>query len=52
MRPRLLDLEVKPPADARGTFELRAYALYNVCETAGGRCLFLRQDLPVRIVVE
>ena len=51
--PRLLDLEVKPPADAPvARSMLRAYALYNVCETAGGRCLFLRQDLPVRIVVE
>jgi hypothetical protein len=50
--PRRLDLEVQPPPGARGAFELKAYALYNTCEQAGGQCLFLRQDLPIRIVIE
>ena len=49
---RRLDFEVKAPPTAQGKTRLAAYALYNACEKAGGRCLFLRQDLPVRIVVE
>jgi hypothetical protein len=28
-----------------------AYALYNACEEAEGRCLFLRQDLTVELDV-
>jgi len=50
--PRRLDFEVKPASTARGTFELRAYALYNTCEQAGGQCLFLRQDLPIKLMTQ
>jgi len=46
---RRLDFEVQAPPDAAAAPRLRVYALYNVCETQGGQCLFLRQDLPVEI---
>jgi hypothetical protein len=46
---RRLDFEVKAPPNAEGITRLAAYALYNACEEAGGRCLFLRQDLTIEI---
>ena len=48
---RRLDFEVKAPPTAEGKTRLAAYALYNTCEQAGGRCLFLRQDLSVELDV-
>jgi hypothetical protein len=48
---RRLDFEVKAPTTAEGKTRLAAYALYNACEQAGGRCLFLRQDLSVELDV-
>jgi hypothetical protein len=48
---RRLDFEVKAPSTAEGKARLAAYALYNACEQAGGRCLFLRQDLSVELEV-
>ncbi len=48
---RRLDFEVKAPPAGAGKVRLAAYALYNVCEQAGGRCLFLRQDLTIEIDV-
>jgi hypothetical protein len=42
---------VKAPPSAAGTTRLAAYVLYNACEQVGGRCLFLRQDLPVELDV-
>jgi hypothetical protein len=48
---RRLDFEVKAPPTFDGKTRLAAYALYNVCEETGGRCLFLRQDLTVELDV-
>jgi len=48
---RRLDFEVKAPPTATGKTRLAAYALYNACEEAGGRCLFLRQDLTIELQV-
>ena len=48
---RRLDFEVKAPPTAAGKTRLAAYALYNTCEEAGGRCLFLRQDLTIELDV-
>jgi len=48
---RRLDFEVKAPPTAAARTRLAAYALYNTCEEAGGRCLFLRQDLSVELDV-
>ncbi len=50
--PRQLEFEVSPAAGARGTSKLNAYALYYVCEDAGGVCYFLRKDIPITITVE
>ncbi|MCA9184416.1 MAG: hypothetical protein R3E01_09840 [Pirellulaceae bacterium] len=33
--------------DNTATIQIPAYALYHVCEEAGGQCLFLRQDLKI-----
>jgi hypothetical protein len=48
---RRLEFEVMAPSTAEGKTRLAAYALYNTCEEAGGRCLFLRQDLTVELDV-
>jgi hypothetical protein len=50
--PRYIEFEIHAANDASGTFKLSAYALYYVCEGAGGTCSFLRQDIPVTIKVE
>jgi tetratricopeptide (TPR) repeat protein len=49
---RRLEFEVRVMAQSSGTFKLNAYALYYVCEDAGGTCMFLRQDIPVTVVVQ
>jgi tetratricopeptide (TPR) repeat protein len=48
---RALDFEVKAPARARGKMRLSAYALYHVCDDAGGQCRFLRLDIPIDVQV-
>ena len=50
--PWQLEFEVRTAAGARGTSKLNAYALYYVCEDAGGVCCFLRQDIPITITVD
>jgi len=49
--PRRLEFEVRAAAEVSGTFKLNAYALYYVCEDAGGTCMFLRQDIPVTVTI-
>ena len=46
---RSLDLDVKAPDQAQGKVGLSAYALYHVCDDAGGRCRFLRLDIPIEV---
>ena len=48
---RRLEFEVKSSPTAEGKTRITAYALYNTCEEAGGRCLFLRQDLTIELEV-
>jgi tetratricopeptide (TPR) repeat protein len=50
--PRNIEFEIQAPTESSGTFKLSAYALYYVCEGAGGTCSFLRQDIPITIKVE
>lgn len=50
--PRQLEFEVRAAVGAKGTSKLNAYALYYVCEDAGGVCYFLRKDIPVTITVD
>ena len=43
---RVLEFEARIAEDAKsGKVTIPAYALYGVCEDAGGVCMFLRQDL-------
>ena len=48
---RALDFEVKAPGRAKGKVRLSAYALYHVCDDAGGQCRFLRLDIPIEVPV-
>ncbi len=48
---RQLEFEIKAPAAAKGRAVIRAYALYYVCEDVDGKCLFLRQDIPIDLDV-
>ncbi|OHB65510.1 MAG: hypothetical protein A2168_00975 [Planctomycetes bacterium RBG_13_50_24] len=50
--PRHVEFELHAANDASGTSTLSAYALYYVCEGAGGTCSFLRQDIPVTVTVD
>ena len=50
---RILEYELQVPEDAAaGELTLEAYAVYNVCEDAGGTCMMLRQDLTALVVVD
>jgi len=51
VEPRSLEFEVRAARDASGPSKLAAYALYYVCEDAGGTCRFLRQDIPIMVTV-
>jgi tetratricopeptide (TPR) repeat protein len=48
---RILNFEVKVPAGAKGTIRMGAFALYHVCDDAGGACRFLRLDIPIDLHV-
>jgi len=50
--PRHIEFELHAANDASGTSALSAYALYYVCQGAGGTCSFLRQDIPVTVTVD
>lgn len=50
--PRRLEFEVRASVEASGTVTFNAYALYYVCEDAGGTCMFLRQDIPVTVTID
>ena len=49
---RRVEFELAAPEGARGTVEVPAYALYYVCESVDGMCLYRRQDLTVPIRVD
>jgi tetratricopeptide (TPR) repeat protein len=46
---RSFDFDVKAPSGVEGKIRLSMYALYYVCEDAGGRCRFLRLDIPTEL---
>lgn len=48
---RRLEFEVQTSIDQKETVSLRGFALYNICEAAGGQCLYRRHDFEVRIEV-
>ncbi len=50
---RRIEFELRLPKDASpGRHEIRCYALYYVCEHAGGQCLYQRQDIRVTLQVD
>ena len=50
--PRHIEFELHAAKDTSGTSRLSAYALYYVCKGAGGTCSFLRQDIPITLIVD
>jgi len=48
---RRFEFEVQLPAGATGAVRLPAYALYYVCRSDAGACLYRRQDVPVVVDV-
>lgn len=50
---RVMEFEASVARDAAaGTIELPAYLVYGVCETAGGVCRLLRQDVKLAVTVD
>jgi hypothetical protein len=49
---RTLTFEIVVPTTARGKLRLPVYALYHICDDAGGQCRFLRLDIPVEVTIE
>jgi hypothetical protein len=47
-----LTFEIVVPTTARGKLRLPVYALYHICDDAGGQCRFLRLDIPVEVTIE
>ncbi len=52
--PRSLEFEFKTNLDSAGELVIKGYALYYVCKSEDGECLYRRQDfsIPVRIQIE
>jgi hypothetical protein len=48
---RTLTFEVIVPAAAHDKIGLPVYALYHVCDNAGGQCRLLRLDIPVTVTI-
>ena len=49
---RTLTFEIVVQKTARGKLRLPVYALYHICDDAGGQCRFLRLDIPVEVTIE
>lgn len=49
--PRTIGFEVQVPTDASRTVRIPIYALYHLCDDAGGTCRFVRLDTAVEIPV-
>jgi hypothetical protein len=49
--PRTVGFEVQIPKDASGPIRLPVFALYHLCDDAGGTCRFVRLDATVEIPV-
>jgi len=46
---RHVEFELRGPTEPGRPSELRAYALYYVCQGNGGPCLYRRQDIPLEL---
>ncbi|HUE15163.1 MAG TPA: hypothetical protein VMR25_13415 [Planctomycetaceae bacterium] len=49
---RTVGFEVQIPKGASGTIHVPVYALYHLCDDAGGQCRFLRLDVSVELKVK
>jgi hypothetical protein len=48
---RTVAFEVQIPKGASGTVRLPAYALYHLCNEAGGQCRLVRLDIAVELMI-
>ncbi|MFT5522967.1 MAG: tetratricopeptide (TPR) repeat protein [Pirellulaceae bacterium] len=48
---RSIEFEVQSPSNANSSVTLKGYALYYICEDAGGQCLYRRQDFEIEVKV-
>lgn len=49
---RTVGFEVQIPTGASGNIHVPVYALYHLCDDAGGQCRFLRLDVSVELKVK
>lgn len=49
---RTVGFEIQIPHDASGTIRVPIYALYHLCDDAGGQCRFMRLDAMVEVKVK
>lgn len=49
--PVSVSFELQIPKDPSADIRLDAFALFNICESEGGQCLFRRKDIAIRIPV-
>ncbi len=49
--PRVLEFEVQLPAGAADRNTIPGYALFHVCDGAGGQCRYVRLDVAIAIAV-
>jgi hypothetical protein len=50
--PRTVGFEVQIPKDASGPIRVPVFALYHLCDDAGGTCRFVRLDATVEVNVK
>lgn len=48
-QPISISLEAKIPKEHKGPIKLSGYALFNICETANGQCVYRRRNFTVVI---
>lgn len=52
VEPRSVGFEVRVPKDAAGTVRVPVFAVYHLCDDAGGTCRFVRLDATVEVTVK
>ncbi len=49
--PLSISFEMQIPADQKNDIELTAFALFNICESERGQCLFRRRDFTITVPI-
>jgi len=49
--PLSLSFELQIPKNQEGNIQLTAYALFNLCKSEGGQCLYRRRDFTIDVPV-